>query len=85
MLKELDLTNVSDLNGESLEPLVALENLEVLDLDENFMIDGSAVDFLIELKKLKKLKIGTTLLSSDDNALDELREALPDLEIQESF
>lgn len=57
----------------------------MLDLDENFMIDGSAVDFLIDLKKLKRLKIGTTLLSSDDAALAELRESLPDLEIQESF
>ena len=49
------------------------------------MIDGSAVEFLVQLKKLKKLKIGTTLLSSDSAAKDELIEALPNLEIQESF
>ena len=49
------------------------------------MIDGSAVEFLVQLKKLKKLKIGTTLLSSDAAAKEELTEALPGIELLESF
>ncbi len=37
------------------------------------------------MKSLKKLKLGNTALADDDDALDELENALPDVTIELSF